>query len=1040
MASNVGVLATEALPPIEHNTVSAATTPSDDILRLAKRQRESESVSPRSRAAQLPNSLGSSSKVARLSLASTARTPVPLTGAAALEDDRRRRVDEQAQSPSPISPNPTRSALEFLLSGVAQPMSRPSDTLQLAPTANMEPATKAATALSMAAGSADRLGDHDRDEGSPPGNANTNTTPPVPVTENPAPMELDSKKNDQGQSQPLLSSDERSQPGSLSYPGSLQATANLSEPPSRGISFPMPGQMQNSPTSSGGKKHKCPYCSTEFTRHHNLKSHLLTHSQEKPYVCTDCQMRFRRLHDLKRHGKLHTGEKPHICPKCDRKFARGDALARHSKGAGGCAGRRASMGSFADGDELDGTMGEGDESTMSGVTYDNAEDEELRRQSLPSMGLQHSSGDNYSTHSRTYPPAGPRPTASGLYPPNVNQGQIGTVSSSSVPDSMASSHTANTSVSSIPGGPGGAGMYSQAGMTESPKPLSPGLPGHDSANSARQRSPTMTQQYQQQHMGRAPSDMQSPHSSGQARPKLPGLSHPGFVAPNPGTFSQGRTSGGAQAAGDSGNMFAQSDPSVWEYIRLLEDKIKCLSDKVLSLDQDVADLKKQLETREVGSETSEKVTVAQNPGDKSGSPTRDVADSGTTGQADLQNDSRKLVEQLEASNPSGHSYAAALKYGTLEEDEKMTNGDYKPYPFIISEMNRKAHEREAWKARGIRFAPLRVPFKRRMQTAAVLFHSMSIVVLVSCFWFSCANPLTWPILVPYLVHLSFSNAATDGNLAYRSEWLRSLPLWKLFAGYFPAKLHKTFDLPPNRKYIFGYHPHGIISHGAWCAFATNALAFSDKFPGITNSLLTLDSNFRLPFYRDWILAMGIRSVSKESIRNILSKGGAGNDGQGRAVTIVIGGARESLQAQPGTFHLILKGRKGFVKMALRSGADLVPVIGFGENDLYDQLSPKTHPLVHKAQMILLKVFKFTIPALHGRGLLNYDVGLMPYRRAVNIVVGRPIEINEPLDEQPSQDVIDKYHELYVEEVERLYNAYKDVFSNLNPVPELRILS
>lgn len=327
-----------------------------------------------------------------------------------------------------------------------------------------------------------------------------------------------------------------------------------------------------------------------------------------------------------------------------------------------------------------------------------------------------------------------------------------------------------------------------------------------------------------------------------------------------------------------------------------------------------------------------------------------------------------------------------------------------------------------------------------MQTAAVLFHCMSIILISSCFWFSLANPITWPILVPYLVHLSLSNASTDGKLSYRSEWLRSLPLWRLFAGYFPAKLHKTFELPPNRKYIFGYHPHGIISHGAWCAFATNALGFAEKFPGITNSLLTLDSNFRVPFYRDWILAMGIRSVSRESIRNILSKGGPDSNGQGRAVTIVIGGARESLEAQPGTLRLILQGRKGFIKVALRAGADLVPVIGFGENDLYDQLSPKTHPLVHKIQMVILKVFKFTIPALHGRGLLNYDVGLLPYRRSVNIVVGRPIQIDETYGEQPPQEIIDRYHELYVQEVEKLYAAYKEQFSNGKKTPELQILS
>ena len=397
----------------------------------------------------------------------------------------------------------------------------------------------------------------------------------------------------------------------------------------------------------------------------------------------------------------------------------------------------------------------------------------------------------------------------------------------------------------------------------------------------------------------------------------------------------------------------------------------------------------------------------------------------------------------EQSNKSGaeepQSYAAAVSDEATKGHTKVTNGNYVPYPPLANGRVHGDHNREAWRAGGIRFAPLRVPFKRRMQTAAVLFHCMSIIVLVSMFWFTCANPLSWPFLVPYLLHLSLSNAATDGRLAYRSEWLRSLPLWRLFAGYYPATLHKTFDLPPNRRYIFGYHPHGIISHGAWCAFATNALGFAEKFPGITNSLLTLDSNFRLPFYRDWILAMGIRSVSKESIRNLLSQGGTANDGQGRAVTIVIGGARESLQAEPGTLRLILSGRKGFVKMALRTGADLVPVLGFGENDLYDQLSPKTHPMVHKIQMIMLKVFKFTIPALHGRGLLNYDVGLMPYRRAVNIVIGRPIEINEPCEEQPAQEVIDRYHELYVEEVERLFETYKDTFSNGKP-PTLQIVS
>ncbi|RDA90023.1 hypothetical protein CP533_5262 [Ophiocordyceps camponoti-saundersi (nom. inval.)] len=384
-------------------------------------------------------------------------------------------------------------------------------------------------------------------------------------------------------------------------------------------------------------------------------------------------------------------------------------------------------------------------------------------------------------------------------------------------------------------------------------------------------------------------------------------------------------------------------------------------------------------------------------------------------------ESRNLLTNLAAPD-------ITVKNGNKPSLAVVSDFDFGDDQRIARNRQDEIHDENVWRASGIHLAPFSIPLRRRMQTAAVFLHCMSIAILVSLFWFTCANPFTWPVLIPYLIHLLVSSVALDGSLAYRSEWLRSLSLWKFFAGYFPMRLHKTHDLSPTRKYIIGYHPHGIISHGAWSAFATDALGFSEKFPGITNSLLTLDSNFRLPFYRDWILAMGIRSVSKESIRNILSKGGPSNDGRGRAVTIVIGGARESLEAEPGTLRLILKNRKGFVKMALRTGSDLVPAIGFGENDLYDQLSPRTHPLVHKLQMSILRLFKFTIPALHGRGLLNYDVGLMPYRRPVNIVMGRPIKTHDLHEPQPLQADVDRYHGLYVDEVERLFTTYRGQFS------------
>ncbi|KAK8109061.1 hypothetical protein PG984_014862 [Apiospora sp. TS-2023a] len=122
--------------------------------------------------------------------------------------------------------------------------------------------------------------------------------------------------------------------GNLKMSGAASTGEQSFSTPTRGKLIE--SNQPDAPTWTESKKHKCPYCDQEFTRHHNLKSHLLRHSQEKPFVCPICQMRFRRLNDLKHHGKLHAGEKPHRCPKCDRIFARSDALARHSKYPGGC--------------------------------------------------------------------------------------------------------------------------------------------------------------------------------------------------------------------------------------------------------------------------------------------------------------------------------------------------------------------------------------------------------------------------------------------------------------------------------------------------------------------------------------------------------------------------------------------------------------------------------------------------------------------------------------------------------------------------------
>lgn len=172
------------------------------------------------------------------------------------------------------------------------------------------------------------------------------------------------------------------------------------------------------------------------------------------------------------------------------------------------------------------------------------------------------------------------------------------------------------------------------------------------------------------------------------------------------------------------------------------------------------------------------------------------------------------------------------------------------------------------------------------------------------------------------------------------------------------------ELDPSKNYVFGYHPHGIISMGALANFGTEATSFSDLFPGIRASLLTLASNFKIPIYREFILSLGIASVSRKSCEYILSSG------PGRSIIIVIGGASESLSARPGTADLTLKKRLGFIRMAIRHGADLVPTFSFGENDLYEQVDNSQGTLLWKAQKKMQKFLGFTMPLFHARGIFN----------------------------------------------------------------------
>lgn len=174
-------------------------------------------------------------------------------------------------------------------------------------------------------------------------------------------------------------------------------------------------------------------------------------------------------------------------------------------------------------------------------------------------------------------------------------------------------------------------------------------------------------------------------------------------------------------------------------------------------------------------------------------------------------------------------------------------------------------------------------------------------------------------------------------MTFLAPWLRRYRSYYPVKGVLDHEAERALDdlKEHPRPLIFGSHPHGIVAIATGTNFILDPSWFYDRFPHVDVRLLTLNMNMIWPFWRDWLMALGFASVDRISCERILSK--SGRDGISKGIMIVVGGAKEALDAVPGRMDLTLNSRNGFFKLALKHGALIFPVLNFGENDVYDQV-------------------------------------------------------------------------------------------------------
>lgn len=339
----------------------------------------------------------------------------------------------------------------------------------------------------------------------------------------------------------------------------------------------------------------------------------------------------------------------------------------------------------------------------------------------------------------------------------------------------------------------------------------------------------------------------------------------------------------------------------------------------------------------------------------------------------------------------------------------------------------EGYEKEGVDIFGIRFVPLWIPLKRRWETFCVVFFLiigpfiwpfMPFIYIYLLFY---SPSVLWPLLFFFIWYIYDRDTPHTGGREnnFITRWCTSI------RDYFPSKIVKTVDLPANTNYLIGSFPHGVICLGMISNFIMDA-NFRETFPELRCRPIALDHFFYMPIVRECFLWCGASASSARNLYYLLT-----SEKKNNAVVLMVGGAAESLLAKPGFNKVTINNRKGFVKLALKTGASLVPAYTFGENEIFDQ---KQSEAVTKFQHYIRGYTGIPPILMKGRGIFQYTFGLLPRRRPLTTVVGRPIAV--PKCENPTQEQIEEYHAKFKEELIAVFDANKEKYDTNGKDTEL----
>lgn len=215
--------------------------------------------------------------------------------------------------------------------------------------------------------------------------------------------------------------------------------------------------------------------------------------------------------------------------------------------------------------------------------------------------------------------------------------------------------------------------------------------------------------------------------------------------------------------------------------------------------------------------------------------------------------------------------------------------------------------------------------------------------------------------------------------------------------------------PAKEKAIYMFHPHGSFS----TSYFFHQMARLTSWPKEAYAKCTVTHHFFwLPFGEEILQAWNAVPNRYKDMISVLEGG--------ESLAIIPGGVKEMNYVKDHTITIHLSGRRGIFRMALETGTQLVPVLTYGENELYKpcQLSPITFINKKLEQWIGMQL---CIPSWES---VQKWIGMLTKgaTRKVETWIGDVLVVEKK--ENPTDEDIDLLKKRYVDALKKLYKKTK----------------